>query len=199
MNSTILFNTCLLLLSILLYDFLLCYGFCFFFQAEDGIRDAQESRGLGDVYKRQYQRRVRGLSVSVMAEAECGPSMVTPPSSPRHPGVSCASTPAEVSFDAGESPTQPETNFSGMPEGSTVTLGPAAASHARAALLAWSRGWDRVSISVLQSNEEPIQDDTPTILQFTLAAPKHNLAGGFRQWRSASDASRCSRVCCLEG
>ena len=29
-------------------------GICFFFfQAEDGIRDAQESRGLGDVYKRQ--------------------------------------------------------------------------------------------------------------------------------------------------
>ena len=27
----------------------------FFFQAEDGIRDAQESRGLGDVYKRQEQ------------------------------------------------------------------------------------------------------------------------------------------------
>ena len=27
----------------------------FFFQAEDGIRDAQESRGLGDVYKRQRQ------------------------------------------------------------------------------------------------------------------------------------------------
>ena len=26
-----------------------------FFQAEDGIRDAQESRGLGDVYKRQSQ------------------------------------------------------------------------------------------------------------------------------------------------
>src|SRR5678816_4453656 len=25
----------------------------FFFQAKDGIRDAQESRGLGDVYKRQ--------------------------------------------------------------------------------------------------------------------------------------------------
>ena len=24
-----------------------------FFQAEDGIRDAQESRGLGDVYMRQ--------------------------------------------------------------------------------------------------------------------------------------------------
>ena len=26
---------------------------CLFLQAEDGIRDAQESRGLGDVYKRQ--------------------------------------------------------------------------------------------------------------------------------------------------
>ncbi len=25
----------------------------FFFQAEDGIRDAQESRGLGNVYERQ--------------------------------------------------------------------------------------------------------------------------------------------------
>ena len=30
-----------------------CEGISFFFQAEDGIRDAQESRGLGDVYKRQ--------------------------------------------------------------------------------------------------------------------------------------------------
>ena len=28
------------------------------FQAEDGIRDAQESRGLGDVYKRQGRYRV---------------------------------------------------------------------------------------------------------------------------------------------
>ncbi len=30
-----------------------CDYLFFFFQAEDGIRDAQESRGLGDVYKRQ--------------------------------------------------------------------------------------------------------------------------------------------------
>ena len=29
--------------------------FCFFFQAEDGIRDLVRSRGLGDVYKRQAQ------------------------------------------------------------------------------------------------------------------------------------------------
>ena len=29
------------------------FDYVFFFQAEDGIRDAQESRGLGDVYKRQ--------------------------------------------------------------------------------------------------------------------------------------------------
>eukprot|EP00658_Telonema_sp_P-2_P033080 TRINITY_DN24353_c0_g1_i2.p1 TRINITY_DN24353_c0_g1~~TRINITY_DN24353_c0_g1_i2.p1 ORF type:complete len:105 (+),score=32.01 TRINITY_DN24353_c0_g1_i2:58-372(+) len=50
--------------------------FCvfFFFQAEDGIRDAQESRGLGDVYKRQGIRnaleKLRGddcLYVSIMA------------------------------------------------------------------------------------------------------------------------------------
>ena len=31
---------------------------CFFFQAEDGIRDLVRSRGLGDVYKRQA--RIRG-------------------------------------------------------------------------------------------------------------------------------------------
>ncbi len=34
-------------------SFCCTYIVFFFFQAEDGIRDAQESRGLGDVYKRQ--------------------------------------------------------------------------------------------------------------------------------------------------
>eukprot|EP00658_Telonema_sp_P-2_P045735 TRINITY_DN33731_c0_g1_i1.p1 TRINITY_DN33731_c0_g1~~TRINITY_DN33731_c0_g1_i1.p1 ORF type:complete len:131 (-),score=29.38 TRINITY_DN33731_c0_g1_i1:145-537(-) len=34
----------------------------FFFQAEDGIRDAQESRGLGDVYKRQVESSVKVLT-----------------------------------------------------------------------------------------------------------------------------------------
>ncbi|CZT61170.1 hypothetical protein CDFC105_104045 [Clostridioides difficile] len=29
---------------------------CFFFQAEDGIRDLVRSRGLGDVYKRQRDK-----------------------------------------------------------------------------------------------------------------------------------------------
>ncbi len=33
-------------------------GVVVFFQAEDGIRDAQESRGLGDVYKRQDYRGI---------------------------------------------------------------------------------------------------------------------------------------------
>ena len=36
----------------------------FFFQAEDGIRDAQESRGLGDVYKRQLPALIAGLPSS---------------------------------------------------------------------------------------------------------------------------------------
>eukprot|EP00658_Telonema_sp_P-2_P041154 TRINITY_DN29429_c0_g1_i1.p1 TRINITY_DN29429_c0_g1~~TRINITY_DN29429_c0_g1_i1.p1 ORF type:complete len:353 (+),score=82.75 TRINITY_DN29429_c0_g1_i1:54-1112(+) len=48
--------------AIFIYRFLFIFSpYCsmlsisvfFFFQAEDGIRDAQESRGLGDVYKRQ--------------------------------------------------------------------------------------------------------------------------------------------------
>ena len=32
---------------------------CAFFQAEDGIRDVERSRGLGDVYKRQAVDRVK--------------------------------------------------------------------------------------------------------------------------------------------
>ena len=32
---------------------------CFFFQAEDGIRDLVRSRGLGDVYKRQVDTCAR--------------------------------------------------------------------------------------------------------------------------------------------
>eukprot|EP00658_Telonema_sp_P-2_P080880 TRINITY_DN8144_c0_g1_i5.p1 TRINITY_DN8144_c0_g1~~TRINITY_DN8144_c0_g1_i5.p1 ORF type:complete len:1263 (-),score=300.33 TRINITY_DN8144_c0_g1_i5:36-3824(-) len=43
----------LILLVISLGCIMLLFCFFFFFQAEDGIRDAQESRGLGDVYKRQ--------------------------------------------------------------------------------------------------------------------------------------------------
>eukprot|EP00658_Telonema_sp_P-2_P043255 TRINITY_DN3119_c0_g1_i2.p1 TRINITY_DN3119_c0_g1~~TRINITY_DN3119_c0_g1_i2.p1 ORF type:complete len:127 (+),score=53.09 TRINITY_DN3119_c0_g1_i2:82-462(+) len=40
--------------------------FFFFFQAEDGIRDAQESRGLGDVYKRQVSTQSTGRFWSAM-------------------------------------------------------------------------------------------------------------------------------------
>ena len=36
--------------------------FCFFFQAEDGIRDLVRSRGLGDVYKRQAS--IFGVSIN---------------------------------------------------------------------------------------------------------------------------------------
>ena len=36
----------------------------FFFQAEDGIRDAQESRGLGDVYKRQCSMCLSAITFS---------------------------------------------------------------------------------------------------------------------------------------
>eukprot|EP00831_Metopus_contortus_P039770 TRINITY_DN3114_c0_g1_i1.p1 TRINITY_DN3114_c0_g1~~TRINITY_DN3114_c0_g1_i1.p1 ORF type:complete len:224 (-),score=19.83 TRINITY_DN3114_c0_g1_i1:76-747(-) len=37
-----------------MYQYIMCVEvFFFFFQAEDGIRDVERSRGLGDVYKRQ--------------------------------------------------------------------------------------------------------------------------------------------------
>ena len=35
---------------------------CFFFQAEDGIRDLVRSRGLGDVYKRQHDEDEIGIT-----------------------------------------------------------------------------------------------------------------------------------------
>ena len=36
-----------------------------FIQAEDGIRDLVRSRGLGDVYKRQIERKVRRRFLSL--------------------------------------------------------------------------------------------------------------------------------------
>ena len=42
-----------IVLMLIMHALLIVLFCCFFFQAEDGIRDAQESRGLGDVYKRQ--------------------------------------------------------------------------------------------------------------------------------------------------
>ena len=38
------------------------FSLCFFFQAEDGIRDLVRSRGLGDVYKRQTLHNAQGCA-----------------------------------------------------------------------------------------------------------------------------------------
>ena len=41
---------------------------CFFFQAEDGIRDLVRSRGLGDVYKRQVLLPITSIFIpSILA------------------------------------------------------------------------------------------------------------------------------------
>eukprot|EP00658_Telonema_sp_P-2_P036343 TRINITY_DN26311_c0_g1_i2.p1 TRINITY_DN26311_c0_g1~~TRINITY_DN26311_c0_g1_i2.p1 ORF type:complete len:306 (+),score=33.66 TRINITY_DN26311_c0_g1_i2:67-984(+) len=60
-----------------------CVRCFFFFQAEDGIRDAQESRGLGDVYKRQDYgssrsclRRMRFLDFCYTAGASWSPRLL---------------------------------------------------------------------------------------------------------------------------
>ena len=45
-------------------------GVVFFFQAEDGIRDAQESRGLGDVYKRQLLSRLTRVEEKWLSHEE---------------------------------------------------------------------------------------------------------------------------------
>eukprot|EP00831_Metopus_contortus_P006534 TRINITY_DN12501_c0_g1_i3.p3 TRINITY_DN12501_c0_g1~~TRINITY_DN12501_c0_g1_i3.p3 ORF type:complete len:104 (-),score=35.60 TRINITY_DN12501_c0_g1_i3:120-431(-) len=46
------------------------FYFFFFFQAEDGIRDVERSRGLGDVYKRQETHKVNPDEGNSAAEAK---------------------------------------------------------------------------------------------------------------------------------
>ena len=56
------------IVSVLVCSHCLCCS-CFFFQAEDGIRDLVRSRGLGDVYKRQVVDVLTGApieNISVM-------------------------------------------------------------------------------------------------------------------------------------
>jgi len=44
---------------------------CFFFQAEDGIRDLVRSRGLGDVYKRQIDsKHLTAIEEEIIEEAQ---------------------------------------------------------------------------------------------------------------------------------
>ena len=51
----------------------------FFFQAEDGIRDAQESRGLGDVYKRQVPILHKYVNISSQASVSFNASGLSSP------------------------------------------------------------------------------------------------------------------------
>ena len=60
----------------------------FFFQAEDGIRDAQESRGLGDVYKRQVAGRAIPASSSA-SRSRSGKCMAGARSSGQSAGRVC--------------------------------------------------------------------------------------------------------------
>eukprot|EP00825_Cyclidium_porcatum_P046853 TRINITY_DN7481_c0_g1_i1.p1 TRINITY_DN7481_c0_g1~~TRINITY_DN7481_c0_g1_i1.p1 ORF type:complete len:154 (-),score=36.20 TRINITY_DN7481_c0_g1_i1:152-613(-) len=57
-------------------DFVNIFCFFFFFQAEDGIRDHAQSRGLGDVYKRQYQRRVHGQAIECIQKKIDNPCQI---------------------------------------------------------------------------------------------------------------------------
>ena len=53
----------------------------FFFQAEDGIRGAQESRGLGDVYKRQskgFGHSGHGIGTETVFQGMGGPEVKDP-------------------------------------------------------------------------------------------------------------------------
>ena len=56
----------ILVLYVVGHELLRC-RLCFFFQAEDGIRDLVRSRGLGDVYKRQLYARLDPLSETALA------------------------------------------------------------------------------------------------------------------------------------
>ena len=61
-------------LIVVMYRVVFVSALCFFFQAEDGIRDLVRSRGLGDVYKRQHlprtgKSRARGLTAFTRSNA----------------------------------------------------------------------------------------------------------------------------------
>ena len=56
-------------LVVLLWLALFC--FFFFFQAEDGIRDLVRSRGLGDVYKRQFHSKGHRAEFSGDLRPDC--------------------------------------------------------------------------------------------------------------------------------
>ena len=47
---------------------------CFFYQAEDGIRNLVRSRGLGDVYKRQDQEIGAEVEIEAVLRAGAHPS-----------------------------------------------------------------------------------------------------------------------------
>eukprot|EP00658_Telonema_sp_P-2_P039032 TRINITY_DN27902_c0_g1_i2.p1 TRINITY_DN27902_c0_g1~~TRINITY_DN27902_c0_g1_i2.p1 ORF type:complete len:208 (-),score=51.96 TRINITY_DN27902_c0_g1_i2:66-689(-) len=74
--------------------------FVFFFQAEDGIRDAQESRGLGDVYKRQVLILISGALCWVL-EKDWITSVGAPAKTPMY-GVLGASLAFSICFTLGD-------------------------------------------------------------------------------------------------
>ena len=56
-------------LEYMVYETAICVC-CFFFQAEDGIRDLVRSRGLGDVYKRQDDNRQQWVAFQESADGQ---------------------------------------------------------------------------------------------------------------------------------
>ena len=56
---------------------------CYFFQAEDGIRDVERSRGLGDVYKRQQINTV-SIEIQVSQVEPVKPAKCSESSNPAH-------------------------------------------------------------------------------------------------------------------
>eukprot|EP00825_Cyclidium_porcatum_P012149 TRINITY_DN16325_c0_g1_i2.p1 TRINITY_DN16325_c0_g1~~TRINITY_DN16325_c0_g1_i2.p1 ORF type:complete len:121 (+),score=10.83 TRINITY_DN16325_c0_g1_i2:3-365(+) len=54
-----------------------CFGgVFFFFQAEDGIRDHAQSRGLGDVYKRQREQDIKNMDKVVRLKLAYNPDLI---------------------------------------------------------------------------------------------------------------------------
>ena len=60
------------------------FHMCFFFQAEDGIRDLVRSRGLGDVYKRQVSKTAKGRAKATSTRSRA----VAEPEEEIQPGTS---------------------------------------------------------------------------------------------------------------
>ena len=135
---------------------------CFFFQAEDGIRDLVRSRGLGDVYKRQaHCPSRRGCRGAARAPGRC-PG--------RRPATAGGRLPAAA----------------GAPGGAPASP----AQHSRSASRGRSRAaWSQPLVQALRHSDRRVRLAAEDLMPLDMRKPSQGLPTkvDLRQWASPVD------------